>query len=381
MTYATSIHRAIAPLAGGLLLVVASCAPAVSTSPAPGRSPADAPRTTAAGATPLVAGTWPVRTHEHVDLWLHSYALLSPDTTLVPYFARGYAAQMATIRRQRGISTQLDANRAKLLERLAANPSLATNPQFLPLYFQSWDQMRQMIELFVRSNGNPSATSDQAARSYIGLLAGIFPTAADREWLRLFAASVEDEHTRFHHDYWTAQLGARAAIVSHVDSLWQLQWRPALQRFLNNSQQQNGEMVLSLPLGGEGRTIQFGKQENVVAVDFPNSLGEADAALFVFAHEITGRLAGTAITDNTTPAELRSGAASRYEQSAAVRGGALLLERTLPRVVPGYMRYYLQAAGRAAPNDPRAAFTAAFAVPDAVRDAMSRQLDVILGGI
>jgi hypothetical protein len=45
------------------------------------------------------------------------------------------------------------------------------------------------------------------------------------------------------------------------------------------------------------------------------------------------------------------------------------------------MRYYLKEAGRAAPADPRSAFVAAFSIPDAVRDAIGRQLDVILGGI
>jgi hypothetical protein len=50
-------------------------------------------------------------------------------------------------------------------------------------------------------------------------------------------------------------------------------------------------------------------------------------------------------------------------------------------VVPGYMRYYLQQAGRSTPTDPHTAFLATFAIPDAVRDAIKRQLDVILGGI
>ena len=72
---------------------------------------------------------------------------------------------------------------------------------------------------------------------------------------------------------------------------------------------------------------------------------------------------------------------SRYEQAAAVRAGALLLERTLPAAVPGYMRYYLQEAGRAAPSDPRAAFASAYSLPDAVREAIARQFDVVLGGI
>ena len=169
--------------------------------------------------------------------------------------------------------------------------------------------------------------------------------------------------------------------MTRADSLWQRQWRPALQRFLNNTQQQNGEMELSFPLGGEGRTIQFGKQQNVVAVPWPEGRDEAEVLLYVMAHEITGAIASAAIADNTTPAEQRAGTTTHYEQAAAVRAGALLLERTVPTVLPGYMRYYLQQAGRPAPSDPRAAFATAFAVPDAVVMAIARQLDVVLGGI
>lgn len=330
---------------------------------------------------PLVDVAWPVRTREHVDLWLHSYALLTPDTTLVPYFRRGYRERMVALRRQRGISTELDANRDRLLARIEVNPALATGGQFLPLYFESWEQMRQMINLFVRANGNPGATNDPTARTYLAILASTFPAGADREWVKTLAASVDDESRRFYHDDWTSESRSHGAVERHVDSLWQRQWRPALTRFLNNTQQQSGELYLSLPLGGEGRTIHFGKQQNAVAVLMPDALDRSNEALYVFAHEIAGAVASTAIEDNTTPAERRSGTTSRYEQAAAVRAGALLLERSVPAVVPGYMRFYLQQAGRQAPNDPRAAFVQAFSVPDAVRDAIGRQLDVILGGI
>ena len=166
-----------------------------------------------------------------------------------------------------------------------------------------------------------------------------------------------------------------------MDTLWQRQWRPALSRFLNNTQQQSGELYLSLPLGGEGRTIHFGKQQNAVAVAFPDDRDQADVVLYVFAHEVAGAVASAAIDDNTTPADRRSGTTSRYEQAAAVRAGALLLERTIPGVVPGYMRYYVQQAGRTPPTDPRAMFAQIYSVPDAVRDAITRQLEVILGGI
>jgi len=163
--------------------------------------------------------------------------------------------------------------------------------------------------------------------------------------------------------------------------MWQQTWRPSLQRFLNNTQQQNGEVYLSLPLDGEGRTVHFGKVQNAIAVGMPDSPQNAESMLYTFAHEIAGTVASTAIEDNTTPAERRAGTTSRYEQSAAVRAGSLLLEKTMPSAVPGYMRFYLQAAGRSAPADPKAAFTSTFALPDAIRDAIARQLDVILGGI
>jgi hypothetical protein len=365
------------------LVLAGACAGATATpSQRPVPDVTGIPRPTPpAGPAPLVDPAWPVRTREHVDLWLHAYALLTRDSTLVPYFRRGYVDRVAALRRQRGVSNQLDPNRTTLRDRWNVNPALSTSGQFLPMYFESWDQMRQMIDLFVRAGNNPGASTDPATRTYLALLASAFPAAADREWLRQFAAAVDDESRRFHHDYWNAELRSHVGVVGRVDTLWHRQWRPALSRFLNNTQQQSGEVYLTFALGGEGRTIHFGKQQNAVALALPDERDQADVVLFVFAHEVVGAVASAAIEDNTTPADRRAGTTSLYEQSAAVRAGALLLERTVPAVVPGYMRYYLQQAGRTPPTDPRAMFIQTFAVPDAVRDAITRQLEVILGGI
>ena len=382
MNRTTRSRRTTRQLAATALLVAAGCATSTTSSPArtPAPSPSTSPNATQGGTTPTAQATWPVRTGEHVDLWLHSYALLTTDSNFVPYFRRGYKDKVVALRRQRGISTLLDTSRPKLLERINVNPILATGPQFIPFYFSSWDQMRDMAELFVQRNGNPRG-ADQMTQQYFAVLSASFQTAADREWLKEFVRAVEDESRRFYHDYWVSESRAHASAAARVDSLWHRTWRPALQRFLNNTQQQNGEVYLSLPLDGEGRTVHFGKVQNAVAVQMPDSPQEAEVALYVFAHEIAGSVANTAIEDNTTPAERRAGKTSRYEQSAAVRAGALLLEKAMPSAVPGYMRFYLQSAGRPAPADPKAAFTATFALPDAINDAIARQLDVILGGI
>jgi hypothetical protein len=104
--------------------------------------------------------------------------------------------------------------------------------------------------------------------------------------------------------------------------------------------------------------------------------------MYTFAHEVVSSVTSIAIDDNTSPAEKRTGASDRYASAALVRGGALLLQRLAPELVDGYHRYYLRSARMTVPTgDAAAAFAAAFPLPDAIRDAIQRQIDVVLGGI
>src|SRR5262245_44996913 len=43
---------------------------------------------------------WPVVTREHVDLWLHGFAMLTSDTARVPFFQRGYRQRMLDQKRK-----------------------------------------------------------------------------------------------------------------------------------------------------------------------------------------------------------------------------------------------------------------------------------------
>jgi hypothetical protein len=91
------------------------------------------------------------------------------------------------------------------------------------------------------------------------------------------------------------------------------------------------------------------------------------------------------VNDNTTPAEQRAGVASRYVSSGQVQAGAMLLARVAPELLPGYRRYYLRQAGQRVPSDSRtayeAAFNTAFTLPPAIRDALAKQIDIVLSGI
>ncbi|MFN2398072.1 MAG: hypothetical protein ABR543_05420 [Gemmatimonadaceae bacterium] len=357
---------------------VLGCAPPPSTQTDSG-TPAPAP---GQPTTPeRVNSTWPIKTRAHVDLWLHGFAMLQDDTTQVPYFRRGYRNQMVTLRNRANVITQLETNRDRLRARFAINRDLI-GAQFLALYFGSWESMEGGIQLFLDAEGDPRRASNQTAQQIIATFGATFPSPADRDWLRLFFLSLREENDKFYRTYWLQQQRDRAPVVTRLDSLWETIHRPKLQRYLNNTQIEAGTFLLSLPLDGEGRTITGGRETNTIAVSFPETPAAAVEAIYVFAHEAIIPVSSVAVSDNVTPTEQRAGLGDRYTANAAVLGGAMLLKRVAPELLSGYSSYYLRAANApSAVADPMAALERAFPLPDTIRSAIDRQLEIVLGGI
>jgi hypothetical protein len=352
-------------------LALAACASSGPGEPLPAPSPA-------AGGQAGV--TWPIGTRAHIDLWLHGFALISDDTGRVPMFKRGYAARIADIKARSNVQTSLDVNRERLRSRYSTNRVLL-NGQFLAMRFGSWEDLRQAIDLFLRAEGNPGSAGDRLAQEIIATFAQTFSTAADRDWLRLFALSLNDENERFYRSWWTERQKDLAPVQDRVKSMWTDTYRARFQPFLNNTQQQAGDWILSLPINGEGRAFTFEKRSNIIVGTMPESRDAAPDAIYVFAHEAVYGVASSAVTDNTTPSDRRSGVTDAFISAAAVRAGYLLLERVSPDLAPGYARYYLREAAAPATGDLGAALTSAYPLPEAIRDALNRQLAVILGGI
>lgn len=375
-------ERVMSRASAACLTLLAAAAGLVSACGGAGQgTPATPAPSSGTSTTPAVSDApWPIKTREHLDLWLHGFAMLQADTTKVPYFRRGYRDRMIVERNRRNITTLLDQNRAALSARFAVNRNLI-GAQFVALYFGSWDEMSRAIDLFLQARGDPGRATQQGQQAVIAFLAGSFPSQQDRDWLALFQQSLTDESTKFYHQYWTSEQLARRPVLVAVDSVWQQVYRPKLQTFLSRTQQQTGDLDLSLPLQGEGRTVTAGKRDNAIAIAFPDRREAAVEAVYVAVHEFIGAIANTAIADNVTPAERREGAVDRISSNALVRGGALLLQKTAPELVDGYARYYLRAAGVSATGDAQAALVREFPIPELIRDAINRQIDAVLGGI
>jgi hypothetical protein len=324
---------------------------------------------------------WPVRSAEYVDAWLHGFALLTADTARVPLFDRGYRDRMLALRRQRNVVTALDANQPTLSAGFTRNPALV-NAQFAIFGFASFDEMVRVTQLFVRNDGSPSTVTDQTTQQLFVWLRNYFPTVADREWLRLFVLSLQEEQTKFYNSYWNALQGDRAAARQQVNTLWTGTYRQKFARFMRNVRLTDGTMILSVPLGGEGRTVTDPTLGNGIAVPFPSTADSALNAIYVFAHEVVGTETQRALVDNTTPADQRSGVVDRMLPIANVRAGAILLQRLAPELVAGYERYYLMISGMTSPSGgPATAFASAFSIPDAQLTGITRQIDLVLAGI
>jgi len=87
----TSMTEGTRILALATMFAVAGCASTGSATPQGTPAPTPAGSTTApANGGQSRAPSWRLATLEHVDLWLHGFALLTSDTGHVPFFARGY---------------------------------------------------------------------------------------------------------------------------------------------------------------------------------------------------------------------------------------------------------------------------------------------------
>ncbi len=346
-------------------------------------TPADAQRRGRAEPAPAPSAQWPVKVREHVDLWFHGFALIQDDTTAIPLFDRDYRERITVLKNSLARYTPFDSAQEFLSARLKDRPDL-NGAQFVALYFGTWEELVQAFDYFLNAEGDPRRANNRDVQTIIVLLGGYFPRPADREFAKRFIAALAGERMQFHREWWLAERRARESALAAADSLWQRNWRPAIQRFLNHTQQPSGDLILSLTLGGEGRALPAGKTTNQFALGWPRTAATAEELLFAFAHEAIGSTAQVAVTDHLTPAQQRGGDGARYASAGLVRGGALLVERVEAGMGARYARWYLTQMGREAPPDDAAALEAlaqAFPMLPEMLETIQRQINLAFTGI
>ena len=83
---------------------------------------------------------------------------------------------------------------------------------------------------------------------------------------------------KFFSSYWRAAAAAALGVsVRPSTRCGATAYRQRFARFLNNSGADRGTILLSLPLDGEGRTLDVGQRTRLVTVNYPETPAETRA--------------------------------------------------------------------------------------------------------
>lgn len=342
---------------------------------------------------------WRVGLAEHVALWYHGMAYTAarvgadtaaqpeappappaaPADTLppVPLYRPGYVDSMTAVKRRAGVfPTELD-RRADEFARAFESEAAYAALHFLPLYFRDADALFGAIRIWHQAGGDPRRVGGSAAPA-VAFLSSLFPSARQRSVVAAWAEVLQAESRAFYHAHWQEQQPALAALATAV----QREWEPladSLADFLLYAQLRGGELLLVPALGAEGRIVTRGVQRPRVAIQTPPADRPRDA-LWPFLHELAYPLAAETVREYLAPVRIRELGETAVTSRAAVRTGALLLDRVAPGYASDYRRFFLAAAGRDM-ADPEAAFDRVFSVPPELEEGLRELVRKALAGI
>lgn len=367
-------HRRAPGRAAHLALIVALGLAACATAPPAAEEEA-----------PLTG--WRVRAAEHIALWYHglAYALTSgapQDTNVLPRFAPGYVNAIQDAKRRAGVyPTPLD-ERAAEFGRTFRGSDTYNALQFLPLYFRDAEALFSGIDLWNRAGGNPYAAGSAEAAQVIAFLSQLFPRPAERQAVVEWVSLLREEDRLFYANYWAGRSAAHDTIAAEVQRAWD-SLAPALSQYLEYIRFRRGELFLAPAIGPEGRSVTSGTATPRSAILEPTA-GNPGPAIWSFVHELLYPLVGDVIREHIAPARLRELGEDRIMALAALRGGAILLQRTAPTRVDAYRRFNLEATGRAAPTTGaqlETAFNNAFPIPPELQSGLEKAITTALAGI
>lgn len=360
------------------ILLTLLCA-AVTACAAPGGAPAPAPEATRDPA----AVRWTAANRPDLDLWYHGLAYTGLDASAeVPLYQPGYVERLVAAKRAAGVyPTPLD-RRAEEFARQFRTSANFSRLQFLPLYFSGGDALFTAIRAWAQVEGDPRRVQDPGLGQAVAFLSQQFPSANERRVVAAWAQLLEEERRAFFERYHAQRVAEHAGLVSAAQAQWD-QLAPRLQPYLDYMILNGGELLLSFPLGSEGRTLDLGRRQNRVAVAMP-AVGAPADAVWAFIHELAYPLVSTVIEDNLAPAQRREVNEQLLSRRAAIRAGAILLDRVAPEAAAEYRASYLRLAGAAVPaneGERERALARAYPLPDPLPRALGEAVERTLGGI
>lgn len=328
---------------------------------------------------------WVFTLASHVDLWFHGMATVDPvGPGPNPLYAPTYPPAARGRKEAAGLGqTPLDQRAAYFRNAFRSDPAMEVL-HFLPLYFAQAGRVEffQALEMLADTrDGVPRAPSP---RTQFGLSAvgSVLPSSSQRALLGEFVSVLREEWEAFLAEDRRAHMEGWEALRGSAQGLWDGVFGPALSPFLRALHLTGGAVFLTPAIGAEGRIfsgVPRDPSDNVLAVSTPNVTDGARGAVFSMIREFSFPLAREALEPGDESAQDRAeteGLAAR----AAIRAGALALERLLPEELPAYQQYFLSRAGRppASADVLGAAFREAYPLDEGQISALREVVDTTI---
>lgn len=323
---------------------------------------------------------WRVLASGAATLWFHGVALTgfgagAPAVLYDP----GYATRVRSDRARRGIApTALERAAPELRRTLRADPAFDVI-HFIPLHLadDDWPPARDRLRALLQdapASAGPNRGPAPAARA----MARALPTAAQRRLLRHFIDLLDDDWRTAARDEQRREEDAHATVAQALARLWNDEYLPALAPHLAARRQLRGTILLSSALGPEGRTAAREEESGpaiVVAIGAPG--GAPRDAARDGAADVLRELCFATVHAVETPAgdaPRDADAAEQASRTAAVRCGALVLGRYLPRYRAMYEAHFVARTQGNAGATSGSAFARLFPLPPDVERALVRAI-------
>jgi len=339
-----------------------------ATSPGLAQSQSQAPST-----------NWRAILLPQVDLWYHGLATarfqgLGSDD----FYDPAYSVDLRDAKQKAGVlPTRLD-DQASAFGSAFAQDSAFEVFHFVPLYYAAApvDPMLASLEIVSDSEGNPDV-GDPLAQFGASAVAGTLSRPDQRAILGDWVAALEAEWSDFYAEFWRNRAIAHGPTLQAIQTEWNEAFAPALAPFLQANWLDNGVLVLSDPVGEEGRIFEgdpTNRSDNIVVVGFDPEASPR-APLFAAVRELCFPVVREVLAE--APQQDRAAAATRSSH-AAVRCGAELLDRFAPDLGAEYRSWFTPAA-TGSPADVHTAFERKYAIDAAVSAAIQEKLGAIPG--
>jgi hypothetical protein len=198
--------------------------------------------------------------------------------------------------------------------------------------------------------GIPRAPSPNTAFG-LAAVGSVLTTQSQRTVLGEFVAALEAEWDLFFGDWWQEGSGSRAQIRDSLRRSWAEDYGPALASILQKMGMSGGVVALVPAIGPEGRIFGGTSEnttDNVLVVSAPTDPERSVEAVYSMLREVSFPMVrrvmeqGGRVVGNQTEEE-------RLASTAAIRSGALILEKYRPNDLMDYQRFFLTQAGRQIP--------------------------------